>query len=317
MNREEAIEVYNGLINTKIKEAFEFFAPELRKINEEEIRKDIIGGLMWQRDNLKSEGPHDNNLILPGFCLTVGKHLSYLERQKEQPISAEEVLARAGLKPYKDGNQWCILAGDNIQEGICGFGDTIEDALYEFLKEVLDLQKEQKSIPIPPPCWESAIQEPKPELVQQPPITYTYKSNASRDERLKAALLALLNSDLLKVKEGGYFTKQDLIEWVERIPTDKPAEWSVEDKLTVDSAIFWLKRRLLSEKAEDISTYSCPLSMRKTIERLESFRPSWKPSEEQMEAFRIYLYHPQYIDNSEDIKIKLVESLYNDLKKLM
>lgn len=38
--------------------------------------------------------------------------------------------------------------------------------------------------------------------------------------------------------------------------------------------------------------------------------------EEQMEAFRVYLYHPQYIDNSEDIKIKLVESLYNDLKKL-
>ena len=60
----------------------------------------------------------------------------------------------------------------------------------------------------------------KPELVQQPTITYTYKSNASRDERLKAALLALLNSDLLKVKEGGYFTKQDLIDWVERIPTD-------------------------------------------------------------------------------------------------
>ena len=84
MTREEAIEVYNGLINTKIKEAFEFFAPELREINEEEIRKDIIGGLMWQRDNLKSEGPHDNNLILPGFCLTVGKHLSYLEKKKEQ-----------------------------------------------------------------------------------------------------------------------------------------------------------------------------------------------------------------------------------------
>lgn len=83
MNREEAIEVYRGLINTKIKEAFEFFAPELREINEEEIRKDIIGGLMWQRDNLKSEGPHDNNLILPGFCFTVGKHIAYLEKQKE------------------------------------------------------------------------------------------------------------------------------------------------------------------------------------------------------------------------------------------
>ena len=70
--------------------------------------------------------------------------------------------------------------------------------------------------------------EQKPELVQQPPITYTYPSDASRDERLKAALLALLNSDLIKVA-GNKFTKQDLIEWVERIPTDKPAEWSEED----------------------------------------------------------------------------------------
>ena len=43
---------------------------------------------------------------------------------------------------------------------------------------------------------------------------------------------------------------------------------------------------------------------------------AWKPSEEQMEAFRIYLYHPQYIANSDDMRIKLVEPLYNDLKKL-
>lgn len=57
--------------------------------------------------------------------------------QKEHSMSAEEVLIRAGLKPYKDGNQWCILAGDNIQEGICGFGDTIDEALYQFLMEVL------------------------------------------------------------------------------------------------------------------------------------------------------------------------------------
>lgn len=92
MTREEAIEVYNGLINTKIKEAFEFFAPELREINEEEIRKDIIGGLMWQRDNLKSEGPHDNNLILPGFCLNVGKHLKYLEKQKEPHYTKRNAL---------------------------------------------------------------------------------------------------------------------------------------------------------------------------------------------------------------------------------
>lgn len=98
---------------------------------DERIRKTIVSTIEQCPDDFLNPKNRD-------------KMLAYLERQKEQPISAEEVLARAGLKPYKDGNQWCILAGDNIQEGICGFGDTIEDALYEFLKEVLDLQKEQK-----------------------------------------------------------------------------------------------------------------------------------------------------------------------------
>jgi len=38
------------------------------------------------------------------------------------------------LKPNmgKDGNQWSALYGDNIQEGICGYGDTPEDAARDF-----------------------------------------------------------------------------------------------------------------------------------------------------------------------------------------
>ena len=40
------------------------------------------------------------------------------------------------LKPkiYKDGNAWCVLLGDNIQEGICGFGETPYKAILEFNK---------------------------------------------------------------------------------------------------------------------------------------------------------------------------------------
>ena len=37
-----------------------------------------------------------------------------------------------GLVPYKDGNQWCILYGDNLQVGIAGFGDTPIKAMYAF-----------------------------------------------------------------------------------------------------------------------------------------------------------------------------------------
>lgn len=40
------------------------------------------------------------------------------------------------LKPkiFKDGDQWCVLLGENIQEGICGFGKRPIDAIVEFNK---------------------------------------------------------------------------------------------------------------------------------------------------------------------------------------
>lgn len=36
------------------------------------------------------------------------------------------------LTPFKDGNQWCILLGENIQVGIVGFGDTPIRAIRDF-----------------------------------------------------------------------------------------------------------------------------------------------------------------------------------------
>ena len=31
-----------------------------------------------------------------------------------------------------DGDSWCALCGENLQEGVAGFGDTQEDALAAF-----------------------------------------------------------------------------------------------------------------------------------------------------------------------------------------
>lgn len=39
---------------------------------------------------------------------------AYLERQKEQKTAVEEVLIKAGLKPFKDGNQW-----NSLYEPLC------------------------------------------------------------------------------------------------------------------------------------------------------------------------------------------------------
>lgn len=47
-------------------------------------------------------------------------------------INANHWAVTLGLKPFRDGNQWCLLWGDNIQTGVCGFGDTPVNAIYDF-----------------------------------------------------------------------------------------------------------------------------------------------------------------------------------------
>jgi hypothetical protein len=49
-----------------------------------------------------------------------------VENSRERPF----MLLRPRMFP--DGNQWCALYGENIQEGVCGFGDTPNLASYDF-----------------------------------------------------------------------------------------------------------------------------------------------------------------------------------------
>jgi len=101
---------------------------------DERIRKEMIDFFKGFYDNLNVK------------AVDVEPWIAWLEKQGEQKCTAEEVLIKAGLKPYKDGDQWCILLGDNIQDGICGFGNTIDDALYAFLNDLIKSQKEQKPV---------------------------------------------------------------------------------------------------------------------------------------------------------------------------
>ena len=52
-------------------------------------------------------------------------------------VEAEEMTLFALLRPklFQDGNQFCVLFGKNIQDGICGFGDTPREAVWAFNKE--------------------------------------------------------------------------------------------------------------------------------------------------------------------------------------
>lgn len=48
-------------------------------------------------------------------------------------------IAMLGIKPFKEGNKWCFLYGENPQVGIAGYGDTIFDAAWEFYKRIIGI----------------------------------------------------------------------------------------------------------------------------------------------------------------------------------
>lgn len=58
--------------------------------------------------------------------------------QWKSTLEMWQCIQALGVKPFKDGNQWCFLYGENIQEGIVGFGDTIYEAAYDFYEQIID-----------------------------------------------------------------------------------------------------------------------------------------------------------------------------------
>lgn len=53
-----------------------------------------------------------------------------------QEISAAHSAPHAYLraKVFPDGDQWCCLYGKNLQDGVCGFGETPHLAVIDFDK---------------------------------------------------------------------------------------------------------------------------------------------------------------------------------------
>lgn len=158
MTKEEAIEVYNGLINPKIKEAFEFFAPELRESENERIRKKCI-------ELIKRVIPSGNNQSSESKDIL--DCISYLEKQKER-LTAEEKMKHPlyveGFEAGKQvGAQYEAVFGKQKEQNHDGkkwiFEDEYQkdlDRLYnEGKDEVLNnpakygLQKEQKPVLAP------------------------------------------------------------------------------------------------------------------------------------------------------------------------
>ena len=59
---------------------------------------------------------------------------------KQQLSDSKTLMIIEKLKPTfsKDGNQFCFLYGDNLQEGVAGFGDTIWKAMQDFERNIFN-----------------------------------------------------------------------------------------------------------------------------------------------------------------------------------
>lgn len=65
----------------------------------------------------------------------IGHHVLMAGNAVQQAASAHEAPS-AVYRPHLkiDGNQWCALYGDNLQDGVAGFGDSPALAMADFDK---------------------------------------------------------------------------------------------------------------------------------------------------------------------------------------
>ena len=61
-------------------------------------------------------------------------HAATMSQYSIQEAAGHFTLPHVIYKPklYPDGDQWCALFAEDIQSGVCGFGDTPAKAMYAF-----------------------------------------------------------------------------------------------------------------------------------------------------------------------------------------
>lgn len=138
MTKEEAIEVYYGLINPKIKEAFEFFVPELCESKDERIRKKCIELIKRVIPSGDSHSQESEEIL---DCI------AYLERQKDVWKERAQNITANMLEDKIEGIQRELI--EFLSNTVnASWVDIIQsaDAYAERIRNIIEKQKEQKPI---------------------------------------------------------------------------------------------------------------------------------------------------------------------------
>ena len=57
---------------------------------------------------------------------------AYWNQMYDNALSESKPSQRYRPRLLRDGNQWCALYGENLQEGVAGFGDSPGAAYWDF-----------------------------------------------------------------------------------------------------------------------------------------------------------------------------------------
>ena len=289
--------------------------PELRESDDERnerIRKAILG--LSYLDGIEP--------ILTKCSVTRSDIRSYLEKQKEpENVSATTMIPscweveQKEQKPteylkaendnwyicikdfYAGGKKWASV-GDLVQAKngmyMMGRDDISEWFRRAYFEEVRDAfePNADTNIPEQPTEW------------------------SEEDERMyKAISIALTMPDAKAYLRSWYKTPEDADDWLKSLFLDHKKknedvaklcsnEWSEEDEEAITTAI--RACRYMTENFENSTK-----QYEDAIERLKSLRPSWKPSEEQMDSLRDTIVQTKGYSWS-----MYLPELYEHLKKL-
>ena len=72
---------------------------------------------------------NDSNMAANAIC-----HMAAMTQESFRGVAYEQMRPSVLFKPrlFPDGNKWCALRGDDLQSGVCGFGDSPADAMWDF-----------------------------------------------------------------------------------------------------------------------------------------------------------------------------------------
>ena len=74
---------------------------------------------------------HTDNLT----ATEIDQRASYCNYMNNRSHFLSRPSVMLGLVPIKDGNQWCVLYGEDLQVGIAGFGNSPQKAMEDFDKD--------------------------------------------------------------------------------------------------------------------------------------------------------------------------------------